>query len=214
MRLIFLDIDGVLNSMLSMHAGSILGKPVNRPYSEINTQNLDILRMLVEKTNAKIVISSVWRKSTKMKKGIKDNDEIVIKNFKNFFKHFGWNNAPIIGVTPDLNAHRGQEVATYLDKLSETTNISDYIIFDDDSDFFLGNIKDISPEIQERIKMNNFDDLSQYWSNQRLLLINRLVGLSYNDLIEVLKVWEPQDDFLKMHESYIPYIPNYGKRFK
>ena len=66
MRLIFLDIDGVLNSIVFQEIKKL--KKINsldclgKAEKNIDPNNLDLLRLLVEQTHAKLVISSTWRK--------------------------------------------------------------------------------------------------------------------------------------------------------
>lgn len=217
MKLIFLDIDGVLNNILDHKIShQFLGK-ASEYKVDISQSNFDILKYLTTLTNAHIVISSSWRKSPFYKNHENEdvpNEEIeIIKKFKQLFSKFGWDNAPIIGITPSLSGFRGEEVATYLDEISKNYVIEDYIILDDDSDFILQKPQDLSKQFLDRSGINVNKKYSHYWENQRLILINRLVGLSYNDLIEVLKLWAPESDMIKIHESYQPYIPRYGKKF-
>lgn len=206
MKIIFLDIDGVLNSMLGSHLAKVFHHTQNRPESEIDMHNLDILRLMVHYTDAKIVISSSWRKRTMF--------DYSVDNFKKFFTKLGWTDCPIIGVTENGSSYRGQEVALYLDNLSLTENIEDYIILDDDSDFILETLNDLESKYYIQCGIDKNKKYSSYWENQRLILINRLTGLSYNDLIEVLKLWAPESSMLEIHNSYIPYMHRYGKKFK
>lgn len=63
MNLIFLDVDGVLNSSRKLReVWELTHKPhsgVNYPFDERCMNNL---KLLVEKTNSKIVVTSTWRK--------------------------------------------------------------------------------------------------------------------------------------------------------
>ena len=120
MNIIFLDIDGVLNSHRKLkevyerthkpHSG------YNYPFDEICLSNL---KVLVELTNSKLVITSSWRKD---KKGINKIIE-VLKEYEL--------DQYIIGYTPILNKPRGIEIQEYLNQLDYNPN---FIILDDDTD--------------------------------------------------------------------------------
>jgi uncharacterized protein (UPF0371 family) len=205
MKIIFLDIDGVLNSLMGNKIANVFNRTKNRPDSEINSHNLDILRLIIHYTDAKIVISSSWRKSKQF--------DYNVDNFKKLFAKLGWEDCPIIAVTQSSSGYRGEEVALFLDEISLTQNIEDYIILDDDSDFILEKMSDLDPKYYQQCGLDDNKIYSHYWENQRLILINRLTGLSYGDLIEVLKIWAPDCSMMDIHNSYIPYMHRYGKKF-
>ena len=134
MKVIFLDIDGVLNIYPQGHDdfGGIF-----------HPHFIENLKQIIKKTKAKIVISSTWRHSG-------------LDNMKKMWK---FRNLPgdIIGVTPDLyyrddngrsiSPKRGDEIQLYLDKNKDIVN---YIILDDDTDFNqnqLGNFVQCSTNI-------------------------------------------------------------------
>lgn len=127
MRIIFLDIDGVLNSWTTGY--------------KITTKKLQLLNDLIEQTGAKIVISSSWRI------GSEDVNDFLDKNFakkRNFrldnFKDATnrecieniFYNDNIIGLTDTFGPSRGDEIKRWLDNHSD--EVESYVIFDDDSD--------------------------------------------------------------------------------
>lgn len=120
MNIIFLDIDGVLNSHRKLkEVYDITHKPhsgYNYPFDEVCLINL---KELVEKTNSKIVITSTWRKDKEGKQKIIE----VLKEYE-LDKH-------LLGYTPILNSSRGEEIKEYLDNFETTPN---FIILDDDTD--------------------------------------------------------------------------------
>ena len=142
MKVIFLDIDGVLNAsdyMCALHYR--YRSLVHKDEAEYPIPNDEVrdsygkyfdprciihLEAIINFTGCKIVISSTWRKDglTKM---------------KNLWEY---RDLPgeIVGVTPVLNMERGEEIKNYLE---EHDYITDYCIIDDDSDML--------PE-----QMNNF----------------------------------------------------------
>ena len=139
MKIIFLDIDGVLNNqdyckiLHHLYGGNGYGgffrtdKPSTKDI-KWDLRNVDALKTLMDKTGAKIVISSTWRFS---------HD---IATFKYMFQLYGLK-PKIIGLTPDhsrlgirddIGRTRGDEVNAYL----SNHDVDKYVILDDDSDFF------------------------------------------------------------------------------
>ena len=126
MRVIFLDIDGVLNSSRTAVA---FGKDWLRKFDPVSVQ---MLHRVVSNADAKIVISSTWRLFDGWR-------EVIIGSLI----EAGWptdNTGSIIysRTTTDtdewiLNTEksRGEEIAEWLDEHPE---FIDYIIIDDDND--------------------------------------------------------------------------------
>lgn len=119
-RIIFLDIDGVLNNPKSLMDG-------NKP----DIDCIKALNWLVAETGAKIVVSSTWR-------GRPDLLDV--------FKSWGCN-FEVIGITPSLESktvngvfigkERGNEIAKWLEKNRGKWEF--FVILDDDDD--MGHLK-------------------------------------------------------------------------
>lgn len=129
MHVIFLDIDGVLNSM-----GYVIGKSkpfMNADYLQTNGANLDphavsILKdgMALFHPHAKIVLSSSWRTN---------NSEYELDKWRGGMEtHFDWPDFPIIDVTPRCMGERRHEIQNWLD--NTTHDVDDFIVIDDESD--------------------------------------------------------------------------------
>ena len=138
MKIIFLDIDGVLNTLMvdtepfSSSRGQILR---DKFYYKLNMPNdLEVsnrqavmwLNKLCIETNAKIVITSTWRmgvdglentKKALYNSGLIKDVEII-------------DATPILQEPKDMNI-RGHEIQMWLDKHQ---NIDNYVILDDDVD--------------------------------------------------------------------------------
>lgn len=125
MKVIFLDIDGVLNH--ENHYKWLMETdeptPLQRvyPYSEFNPRSCKILNRIIDETDAKIVLSSSWRLDG-------------ITRMNNLFKYFGL--PRIYDITPSLcerfgSLCRGKEIDKWLNEHPEVTK---YVILDDDSD--------------------------------------------------------------------------------
>ena len=121
MRIIFLDIDGVLN---------VYCEGRDQFGCTFHTNFVENLRNIIDKTGAKIVISSSWRT---------DGLDVMKELWK-------YRDLPgeVIDVTPDSydlinegkfefydQVERGHEIQDWLDKHKEVTN---YVIIDDDND--------------------------------------------------------------------------------
>lgn len=124
-KIIFLDIDGVLNTTeQSISNRAFNGKGPARRYNDIDEIRLGLLKWLCDQTGAEIVISSTWRKGRD------------IGWFEGFFASYGWIRPPIIGMTPSVASFRGKEINAWLDGNTHYSSNCTYVIFDDDSDFF------------------------------------------------------------------------------
>lgn len=134
LKVIMLDIDGVLNSEESIHRRIKMARQGYLDRDEADfpvTPMVGYLNKIIEYTNAKIVISSTWRilhplegtdesKGTRFRKGLKD-----------IFKQSGIL-GEIIDITPNKKSGiRGEEIKEWLNNHPEVTN---YVILDDNSD--------------------------------------------------------------------------------
>lgn len=120
-KVIFLDIDGVLNN--ENHIINLVTALGEKQYYELldrikgtpfDYESCNLLKMLVDKTGAEVVLSSTWRLNPK---GI----EILEK----------YTDIKVSGATPKLDTIRGKEIKEYLDNHNEVVN---YVILDDDDD--------------------------------------------------------------------------------
>ena len=147
MKIIFLDIDGVLNCESAYRAGECKyqawtwedGRPDY--YQRFCVRSKNLLNKLIDETGAKIVISSTWRMS-----GI----EFMKKVWELEEMH-----GEIIGITPSMRTSeiripRGMEIDYYLEhdlnfnhinwdkqtqqEYIDKSGVENYIIIDDDSD--------------------------------------------------------------------------------
>ena len=121
MNIIFLDVDGVLNSIRGLKETYYQTK---RPYSgydyPFDVRCMYNLKYLVDTTNSYIVVTSTWRK-----------DEIGRNVLLAELNKYGLSDR-VIGYTNILHKPRGEEIKDYLSNLGMDVN---YIIIDDDSDF-------------------------------------------------------------------------------
>lgn len=139
MNVLFLDIDGVLNSVEWCKAGNGFGYPPAKR-QRCSKEKLrwcpDMVKRLqrvIETTGASIVISSSWR----------GYGAGAARKWKAMFNVYGWRNAPVIGETPDLTRQqpnsavyvavkRGEEVAAWL---NANPHVERFVCVDDGDDF-------------------------------------------------------------------------------
>ncbi len=116
MKIIFLDIDGVLNS-------EVYFKSVNtkiKGWTRFDPKAVNIVKKLAEEYEAKIVMTTLWRIVFKKELAV----ELKKSGLVNYL-HKDWQTS----VTDP--PHRGNEIQLWLDNHPE---VSDYIVLDDDDD--------------------------------------------------------------------------------
>ena len=173
MKVLFLDIDGVLNSenWFAYRIYCVKNNIVNILMNFIDTDDRNIkhkltmlddraianLNRIVEETGCKVVLSSSWRSSIESE-NIFTQNLLKLKGFKYEF----------YDVTPrlwfsDFSIRRGEEIKFWLDKESEKHDIESFVILDDDSDML--------PE-----QMNNF------------IHVDGQVGLTDRDVLTAIEI--------------------------
>ena len=126
-KLIFLDIDGVLNNSAMNHSTELFNEinSIDTIHGRLSPINIANLNCITDTTDAKIVISSSWRI-------LSDLDEM-----RDILANAGVT-GDIIDFTPELSGDtlRGNEIYRYIkDNYSWITEKNlRYIILDDDSD--------------------------------------------------------------------------------
>lgn len=161
MKIIFLDVDGVLNNELFY---TTVNHPKAETMEEFNLQQFDprcvkLLNDITDKTSANIVVSSSWRT---------DPDIIDILQKAGITGN-------IIGTTPKLyftsnieykySVPRGCEIKAWLElnkeKLGDKMSKVQYVILDDDSDML-------------------------YWQREHFFLVDGYAGLTKNIAYRVI----------------------------
>jgi hypothetical protein len=117
MKIIFLDIDGVLNSGRFMHSNI---DAFNEAYGVKHLDPMAIARLnkIIEATDAEVVISSTWRILSS------------VADMRGYLKAAGFTGV-VRGATPRLGTRRGIEIQQWLD---DHALIDSMVILDDDSD--------------------------------------------------------------------------------
>lgn len=144
MRVIFLDIDGVLNGN-EFYEKRRQSRKVNRYEAdfynragfdgrfEIDPNAVRLLNELVKRTDAYLVLSSTWRLGRRGPNGLDGLTFTKIALALNGFEH----NGRFLGKTPRLPGEvRGHEIQEWVDSYQQHTGTSldSFVILDDDSD--------------------------------------------------------------------------------
>ena len=111
MKVIFLDVDGVLNS--DEYFDKIRKKNIDGIESEVDVEKIKLLKQAVIQTGAKVVLSSSWR-HTKNGEQLKE----LLATFEIYTDR-----------TPYLQNKRGIEIKQWL---INNENIEDFVILDDE----------------------------------------------------------------------------------
>ena len=138
MKIIFLDIDGVLNS-------KDYYKKVNmriNNWDRFDPETVKLIKALLEEFNAKIVITSSWRFGAK---------DLLMKELKKTrlleYLYKNWETPMIYGGT------RGQEIKQWLDKHPE---VNSYVIMDDRDDILAEQLSFIKTDINTGFRQENY----------------------------------------------------------
>jgi hypothetical protein len=136
LKIIFLDIDGVLNS--DEYYRSV--DRAKNDWSRFDPIAVDYIKKLVTEFSAKLVITSTWRFGA-----VKQLDNELNKSHLNKHLHKDWQ-------TPKTHpSHRGTEIKMWLDNHPEVNN---YLILDDDSNM----LKDQLPHFVQTNLMSGMNN--------------------------------------------------------
>lgn len=121
MRVVFLDFDGVVNTLrwrkVNGEWDSYFGYPEDGGLNDESA--VQWVSEFCEKYEYDVVVSSTWRKDG-------------LENCEKYLREAGLRDSiRVIGVTPVLSKERGYEIKSWLD---EHPDVTGFLIFDDDSD--------------------------------------------------------------------------------
>ena len=131
MKVLFLDIDGVLNSLDWYKNRKHI---CNRDWiNEFDPAAVKRLIYIIEKTGVELVLSSTWRRFHTL-----DEISSYLSNVSD--KNQDWWRRKFIGITPKIYKNiyepilRGNEINTWLTTYTTKKPVRKYVIVDDDSD--------------------------------------------------------------------------------
>lgn len=132
-RIIFLDIDGVLNGYSKM-TGKLywlfthfhLMEFVNKYYDlfGIRTHNVRLLSKIIRCTGAKVVLSSSWRSGWFVSYEEKSKRH---RRLQDLFAKF---NIDVVGITPFINGRREAEIARWISE--NHCQVENFVVIDDE----------------------------------------------------------------------------------
>lgn len=160
MKIIFLDIDGVLNSDIWYKNQKSGTKNSNGLKFHLDPHAIKLLNKIVTQTKSKVVLSSTWR------------NHYPLKEIERIFQNLGFI-GEIISKTPNLvreneNFVRGNEILKWC-KENESLincrfyNFKDYVILDDKNDMLL-------------------------WQKNNFVQMDRYCGLTPSKASEIIKI--------------------------
>ena len=126
MKVIFLDVDGVLNTSETFMERRKNYEKNHKWTVEIDIERVARLKYIINMTEAKVVLSSSWRLS-----GVMQDGKFVTRNentrqLLDIFKSFG---IEIYDITPRINQKRYLEIREWL----KGKNIESFVIIDDET---------------------------------------------------------------------------------
>ena len=133
-KVLFLDIDGVLNHSADWIEHTQLGHPHNEGVDQLNRPKLALLERILEATEAKIVLSSTWRRMMTLQELV---DQFQKRGSNITLDHF-------LDRTPTTLPReygsripvRGNEINYWITQLAPSqVQIKSYAIVDDNNDF-------------------------------------------------------------------------------
>ena len=191
MKIIFLDIDGILNCEDAYRAGHcqyvewIWEDGRKDHYQRFCSWSKELLNRLIRETGAKIVISSTWRLSgIDFMKKVWELEEME---------------GEIVGITPsmrtkDIRIPRGMEIDYFLEndlgfkhvnwdektqrKYMDKSGLENYIILDDDSDMLYKQRNHFVHVLSSPRNTEGFNE--HYYQKAKLTLDKNIIELNYD----------------------------------
>lgn len=121
-KLIFLDIDGVLNSSSTKDRCGV--------YVGIEDKKVELLKQLVDTTKAKLVLISTWRYTWFKEDYLKPEQDELANYLDDKLGKYG---LTIIDKTDDEAIGRGQGILEYLEHLNnQNIKVDNYVVIDDE----------------------------------------------------------------------------------
>ena len=173
MKVIFLDIDGVLNTSETFRKRRVEYEKTKKWNIEIDLHRVARLKYIINMTGAKIVLSSSWRLFGQFKNGeftLKSNQ---LSELLDVFSSFGIN---IYDVTPhfDYGSKRDEEIKAWL----KNKDIESFVVIDDESSFlmeFCNNELIKTSFLKDGVMLKNMDDctgLCEEHVNKAISILN------------------------------------------
>lgn len=124
MKVLFLDVDGVLVHQGTVGNGKVIGEPWGSSFyfaATVDPACALRVKRIIDTTGAKIVVSSVWRSHTAQMTGLHKALSLAGFDRRELRK-------VIVGSTPVLRQERPAEIAAWL---AEHPEVEKYVVLDD-----------------------------------------------------------------------------------
>lgn len=160
MKVIFLDIDGVLNNDHTQE--NIEG------FLFVGAEQLQLLKKLVDQTGAKLVLSSTWRRGWYCKDHVQEPDAMDrqdIRLFDAFCAKLKEVGLELLGYTDDFGL-RGNEIDDWLTQW-DGEPIESFVVLDDMDE------REISPHDDRLVQTFFVDGLQERHVQQAIELLNQ-----------------------------------------
>lgn len=152
-KVLFLDIDGVLNDE-EMYE---LDPSKYNPAYPIDRRKPHLINYIVNQTGCKIVITSSWRI---------DGKDKLNKEFAPYGLPEIFDTTPYLwGKEPDEHLSRGNEIQTWLDNHKE--EVLNYAILDDESDF-------LETQLKHHVQTDTYTGLTSEDSDRIIEILNEI----------------------------------------
>lgn len=160
MKVIFLDVDGVINSVRSMVA--LHRKDDGYRYDFIDPIAVALINRLTNVTGAKLVISSTHRKHIPCS----EDGTRCLNAMQKYFDNFGIT-GKVVGYTPCLRTgHRGDEIRSWLADNKDKLEITHYVIIDDDADMTE------AQKLHHFVKVDNYEGFGYHGYKEALRILD------------------------------------------
>lgn len=153
MKIIFLDIDGVFNYVGCKYK-------LGHVYF-VDPEKIKLLKQLIDKTGAKVILSSTWRYGwMDLNNGCDSSNSRDFVKLRDEFKKYG---VEFMDYTPKYSAYRGDEIDLWL-KNWKGEKIESFVIFDDDND--------MNPYMRNLVRTSFTKGLEQKHINKAMKILN------------------------------------------
>lgn len=174
MKIIFLDIDGVLNSSDTFIKSKKMWETTGNWPLEIDEFRIEYLKQIIDETGAKVVLSSSWRKDFEMINNMVEPKNEKGLEFQNILKKYNIELYDILG--KQYKKTRGDLITKWL---SEHGEVESFIIIDDETTELIGFIdKELikTSFLEDGVMLKNMDDcmgLCECHVSQAINILNK-----------------------------------------
>ena len=173
MKVIFLDIDGVLNTSETYRKRREEYIKTKRWITEIDLHRVARLKYIINMTGAKVVLSSSWRLMGEFSDGEYISKSNLLKELLDIFNSFG---IKIYDITPhlDYGSKRDKEIMKWL----KGKDIESFVVIDDETSFLMEFVQNeliktsFLPDGEMLMNMDDCTGLCEEHVNKAIAVLN------------------------------------------